>query len=128
MSARIGNVIGGIAGGAVGTMIKKIMISIGAGIAMCVFLDLMLTWSRDNVFNLTPDAYESGMLTKTSIALTMALIPYMIHTAIFIFMLIPSIFYFFFSGFSEWQWFYPWGEPAFLENCLDIITFFLNAF
>jgi len=128
MSARIGNVIGGIAGGVVGTMIKKIMISIGAGIAMCVFLDLMLTWTRDEVFSLTPDAYESGFLTKTSVALTMSIIPYMVYLALFVFMLAPTLMMFFFSGFQKWTWIFPWDPPNFIEDSLDIIAFFLNMF
>lgn len=124
----IGTAIGTIAGGIVGGVIRATMVAIGIGIAICAFLDILLTYTRDTIFNVAPEAYESGFLTKVSVALSMALIPYMIYLCIFIFMLFPTLMMFLFSGFQTWTWLFPWSPPNFLEDTMGIITYLLNAF
>lgn len=123
-----GDIIGQQVGGLIAGILKGIMIALGVGIAVCGFLDILLTYARDTIFDVTPDAYDSGFLTKTSVALTMALVPYLIYLCIFIFMLMPTMLMFMLTGFQNWVWLYEWDPPNFIDNTLAIIETLLDLF
>ena len=122
----VGSALGGVVGGTIGGIIRQTMTAIGIGIFICAMLDIFLVFTRDTIFNVAPEAYDAGFLTKTSVALSMALIPYLLWFAAWLLMLMFSALMFLFSAFQTWTWIMPFDPPNILEFFMEIVQGFFD--
>lgn len=124
----IGSALGGVAGGIMGGVLRNTIIAIAIGIFCAALLDMFLVFSRDFIFNVTPEAYDAGFCTKVSVALAICLIPYLIYLAVWFLMWCISLIMFFFTAFQSWTWLMVFDPPNFLGDTIGIINDLLASF